>query len=135
MLWIRLEGIAAIAVHVAINRLFSIPIANHLLTLAGFGFIWSAIQYAHHFGTVRDVYWGARNLKSPWIIDKVWLNHNWHLNHHLRPAVPWLYLPTLFSGEQYEQRGSLTLAYLKMWQGPRFTTERVQSRIAGKTIK
>ena len=44
----------------------------------GFGFMWSAMQYVHHYGTERHVTRGARNLWLFGPIDLVWLNHNWH---------------------------------------------------------
>jgi fatty acid desaturase len=98
----------------------------------GFGFLWSAMQYAHHYGTERDVQKGALNLKTFSLLDLVWLNHNWHLNHHMHPTVPWIHLPAL-SGDG-ERRGSLLGAYLREWRGPRFSDERVENRYAGKVI-
>jgi len=63
------------------------------------------MQYAHHYGTVRDVQKGAMNLKTFEFLDRIWLNHNWHLNHHMSPTVPWVYLPPL--SEPNETRGGL----------------------------
>ena len=131
---IRLEAAAAILLHVGLVLIFGIPILNYLVMLFGFGFMWSAMQYVHHFATVRDVHAGARNLKTLAAIDLIWLNHNYHLNHHMRPTVPWIYLPSLFEGEPF-QRSSLVLAYLRMWRGPRLTHEHVHNRFAGKIIK
>jgi len=131
---IRLEALAAILLHAGLVLGFGIPVFNYVVLMFGFGFMWSAMQYVHHFATVRDVREGARNLKTLAIIDLVWLNHNYHLNHHLRPTVPWIYLPDLFEGESFD-RSSLLLAYLRMWRGPRLTTERVRNRFAGKIIK
>jgi fatty acid desaturase len=133
--WIRLEAIAAIALHVSLILLFGTPPVRHLIVLMGFGFLWSAMQYAHHFGTAREVLHGARNLKTFPLLDKIWLNHNWHLNHHLRPTVPWIYLPGLFHGAQYEERGSLLRAYFFMWRGPRFSEERVENRYTDRVIR
>ena len=96
---------------------WKIPVSHYLAVLFGFGLTWSAMQYAHHYGTVRDVQKGAMNLKTFRLLDLVWLNHNWHLNHHMHPTVPWLYLPRL-AEERGERRGSLLLAYLREWRGP-----------------
>lgn len=130
---IRLECAAAIALHGALVWALHIPIASYLIMYAGFGFMWSAMQYVHHYGTERHVTRGARNL---WIwgpLDLLWLNHNWHLTHHQHPSVPWVYLPrTEADGET--RRGFLLTAYLKMWRGPRLARERVQNRYAGKLI-
>ena len=131
---IRLEAAAAILLHVGLVVVFDVPIVNYCGMMFGFGFMWSAMQYVHHFATARDVRQGARNLRTFSVIDKVWLNHNFHLNHHMRPTIPWIYLPRLFSGEQFEQ-SSLLLAYLRMWRGPRLTKQRVSNRFAGKIIK
>ena len=106
---------------------------HYLAVMFGFGFTWSAMQYAHHYGTVRDVRRGAMNLKTFPLLDLVWLNHNWHLNHHLHPTVPWIHLPWL--SDAREARGSLYAAYLREWRGPRFSTERVENRYAGQVIK
>ncbi|MGH9723181.1 MAG: fatty acid desaturase family protein [Bryobacteraceae bacterium] len=132
---IRAEAFAAITLHAALMWGFGVAWWRYAAVLAGFGFIWSAMQYAHHFGAARDVQKGARNLRTFALIDKLWLNHNWHLNHHMRPTVPWIHLPGLFQGEEYERRGSLTAAYFRMWRGPRFTTERIENRFAGRIIR
>jgi len=53
-----------------------IPLVHYFAVMFGFGFIWSAMQYAHHYGTIRDVATGAMNLKTFWLLDLIWLNHN-----------------------------------------------------------
>ena len=130
---IRIEGAAAIALHVGLVWLFAIPAGNYVVMYAGFGFMWSAMQYVHHYGTERHVTRGARNL---WIwapLDLLWLNHNWHLTHHQNPAVPWIHLPRTDT-EGDTRRGFLLTAYLRMWRGPRRACERVRNRYAGKLI-
>jgi fatty acid desaturase len=136
--WIRLEGIAAIALHTSIVLALRIPIWHYAAMYASFGFMWSAMQYVHHYGTERHVTRGARNL---WIfgpIDKLWLNHNWHRSHHEHPTVPWIHLPALAATEDAPEtstrRGFLPLAYLKMWKGPRRTDEHVENKYAGRII-
>ncbi len=70
----------------------------------GFGLSWSAMQYVHHYGTERHVTRGARNLRFWDPIDRLWLNHNWHLVHHEHPTVPWIHLPEM--GKRHRrQRG------------------------------
>jgi len=130
---ISLECAAGIALHVTVVWSLGIPVANYLIMYAGFGFMWSAMQYVHHYGTERHVTKGARNL---WIwapLDLFWLNHNWHLAHHQRPAVPWIYLPVIET-EGDTRRGFLLTAYLKMWRGPRLAKESVKNRSAGMLI-
>ena len=129
---VQLEALIIVALHASLIVWWHIPIAHYAAVLFGFGFLWSAMQYAHHYGTVRDVAKGAMNLKTTPMLDWIWLNHNWHLNHHMRPTVPWLYLPRLT--EQDAPRGHLVSAYLREWRGPQFSSEHVENRYAGKVI-
>jgi fatty acid desaturase len=129
---IQIEALAAILLHASMIYFWKIPLLNYLAVMFGFGFIWSAMQYTHHYGTARDVQKGAMNLKTFRLLDLIWLNHNWHLNHHMRPTVPWIYLSQL--SEEKDARGSLFVAYLREWRGPQFSTERVENRYAGKVI-
>jgi len=131
---VMIEAAAAIALHVGLNLLFAIPLWHHLALLAGFGLVWSGLQYVHHFGTERDVQKGALNLRTLAPLDLILLNHNWHLNHHLSPTISWVYLPFIHEGPD-APRGSLLRAYLRMWRGPRRTDVRVTNRYAGKIIR
>jgi fatty acid desaturase len=131
-LWIRIEALAAILFHAAMIHFWSIPFLHYLVVMFGFGFTWSAMQYAHHYGTVRDVRKGAANLKTFYLLDLLLLHHNSHLNHHMHPTVPWKYLPRL--SDPQETPGSLLAAYCREWRGPKFSTERVENRYAGRII-
>jgi fatty acid desaturase len=127
------ESVAVVALHAGLVWAWHIPLSHYFAVMFGFGFMWSAMQYAHHYGTERDVLKGARNLRTFRLLDLVWLNHNWHRNHHAQPTVPWIYLPLL--GEPHEARGSLVAAYFKMWNGPQPATEHVENRYAGRIIQ
>jgi hypothetical protein len=131
--WIQGECAAALLLHSAIIYSAGIPLGNYLSIYAGFGLMWSAMQYVHHYGAERHVTRGARNLWLWAPIDWLWLNHNWHLTHHQHPTVSWLFLPRIGATEDPE-RGFLPWAYLKMWRGPRRTNERVQNKYAGRVI-
>jgi len=131
---IRLEALLLFVLHGGILWLGAIPWQNYAIVLFGFGFSWSAMQYVHHFGTVRDVQKGARNLRTFFWLDALWLNHNWHLNHHINPTAPWIYLPHLYSGAEFI-RGNLFLAYVRMWRGPQPATARVENYYAGVIIR
>jgi fatty acid desaturase len=136
--WIQLEGIAAIALHTAIVWSLRIPIVHYLAMYGAFGFMWSAMQYVHHYGTERHVTRGARNLFLFAPIDAVWLNHNWHQAHHEHPTVPWIHLPQLAADDEQTapaRRGFLPWAYVKMWRGPRRTDEHVENKYAGRIIQ
>src|SRR5438046_696589 len=131
---IQLECAAALLLRSLRFWWLRIPWVNYLVLYSGFGFMWSAMQYVHHYGTERHVTRGARNL---WIfgpIDAIWLNHNWHLAHHEHPTVPWIHLRE-FSEQKTPRRGFLPWAYLKMWKGPRRTDEHVENKYAGRIIQ
>jgi fatty acid desaturase len=130
---VQVEALAAILLHAAMIGFWGIPVLHYLAVMFGFGLSWSAMQYAHHYGTVRDVRRGAMNLKTFFLLDLVLLNHNWHLNHHMHPTVSWKYLPLL--SDPHEKRGSLLAAILREWRGPQFSTERVENCYAGKIIQ
>ena len=131
---IQIEAAAIIALHVAIVFALDIPVVNYAVMYAGFGLSWSAMQYVHHFGTTRHVLDGARNLWLWGPIDRLWLNHNWHLTHHRHPTVPWIYLPRL-GRREHPDRGFLPLHYMRMWKGPRKATDHVRNRYAGRVIR
>ncbi len=131
---IRLEAIAVFLLHGTWIWLWGTPVWKHLLLLGSFGVLWSALQYVHHFGTERDVLKGARNLRTWKWLDALWLNHNWHRNHHSQPTVPWTRLPEI-TPENDGQRGRVLSAYLRMWRGPKLTDERIENHHAGKIIR
>jgi fatty acid desaturase len=130
---IQAEAALAIALHAGIVTWLQIPLLRYAGMYAGFGLLWSAMQYVHHYGTQRDVLGGARNLWLGQPLDLLLLNHNWHRTHHENPTIPWTELPS--HGEREKGlRGFLPWAYLKMWRGPTLTTERVENRYAGRII-
>lgn len=131
---IRLEALAVFLFHASWILLWNVPVWKYLTLLGSFGILWSALQYVHHFGTERDVLKGARNLRTWKWLDALWLNHNWHRNHHARPTVPWKNLPEI-TPENDGERGPLLAAYLKMWRGPKLTDQRVKNHHAGKIVR
>jgi len=132
---IQLECLAVIILHVMIVWSLNIPLLNYAVMYFGFGFTWSAMQYVHHYGTERHVTRGARNLRLWGPIDRLWLNHNWHLAHHEHPTVPWIYLPRLSDGGESAKRGFLLWSYLRMWRGPRKAADHVENQYAGRLIR
>jgi fatty acid desaturase len=130
---IQLEALLVVLLHASVIHFWHIPLGHYFVVMFGFGFLWSAMQYAHHYGTVRDVAKGAVNVKTFRLLDLIWLNHNWHLKHHMRPTVPWIHLPLL--SEAGDARGSLLQVCLRQWRGPRPATEHVENRYAGKVIR
>jgi fatty acid desaturase len=132
--WIRLEAILVFLLHGSMICFFRIPVMRYLAVLCGFGFLWSTLQYIHHYGAVRDVQKGAWNVRTWRVFNWVWLNHHWHLNHHLYPTVSWIYLPSL-QAEGASSPVPFWKAYLRQWRGPHFTSEHVSNRHAGRVIK
>jgi fatty acid desaturase len=132
-LLIQLECAAVIVLHTVVVLSFHIPVLNYAVMYFGFGLMWSAMQYVHHYGTERHVTRGARNLWLWGPIDRLWLNHNWHRTHHEHPTVPWIHLPGIAS--EAPPRGFLLTAYLRMWRGPRPASEHVANQYAGRIIR
>ena len=132
---IRLECLAVIGLHGLLIWGFHIPLLNYAVMYFGFGLTWSSMQYVHHYGTERHVTRGARNLRLWEPVDRLWLNHNWHLVHHEHPTVPWVHLPHIGKVEQPGKRGFLLWSYVKMWRGPRKAKERVENQYAGRIIR
>lgn len=129
---IRLESAGAVLLHTCLVWMLKVPVWHYLAMYAGFGIMWSAMQYVHHYGTERHVTRGARNL---WIwkpLDLFWMNHNWHLKHHEHPSLPWIYLSE--APEKDTASGFLLTAYLRMWRGPRPAPGKVPNPHADKII-
>jgi fatty acid desaturase len=132
---IQLECALVIGLHALIVWWFKIPLARYAVMYFGFGLMWSSLQYVHHYATERHVTRGARNLRLWEPIDRIWLNHNWHLAHHEHPTVPWIHLPIIGTSGQPQKRGFLLWSYLRMWRGPQKATDRVQNQYAGRIIR
>lgn len=85
------------------------------------GFVWSSQNYINHAFSPRDIINGAHNLKVPIWLKFVYLNFNLHLAHHQNPKIPWVHLP------KYVKTGGGRIPfyrnYLRLWKGPRLTTE------------
>lgn len=131
--WIQFECALVLLLHGALIYFLHIPLTHYVVVLCGFGFMWSTLQYIHHHGTPRDVQKGAWNVRTWRLFDLIWLNHHWHLNHHLSPTIPWIYLPQL--RHENAQPIPFWRAYWRQWRGPRFTNERLDNRHAGKLIR
>ena len=108
---------------------------HYLILYATGGFCWSAMQYVHHYETERHVTRGARNLWLFGPVDLLLLNHNWHRAHHEHPTIPWIYLGSLGQDRARGIKGFLPYHYLRMWRGPRRTSEHVENKYAGRIIQ
>lgn len=131
---IRAEAWLVVLIHSAICWWLGRNAIAYGLMYLVFGMSWSTLQYVHHYGTCRDVLRGAKNLHYGWPLDALWLNHGWHLTHHLHPTVPWVHLREV-AGEHEPCDESLAGAYFRMWRGPVLSTERVQNRYDGYVVQ
>ncbi|MCC6151122.1 MAG: fatty acid desaturase [Planctomycetes bacterium] len=131
---IRIEALLAIALHTGVVLGLGVPLLRYCLVYAAFGFVWSAMQYTHHFDTRRDVIEGSRNVWVFPLVDTLWLNHDWHRVHHRHPTLPWNYLAKLGRVED-GQRSFALWHYLRMWRGPRRAVEHVENHYAGRLIR
>ena len=60
-----------------------------------FAMHWSALQYADHAWSARDVAAGAWDLRVPRLVRWLTLNYQLHRAHHAHPSAPWTELPKL----------------------------------------
>jgi len=111
---IRLEAAGTVAVQAL--GLFTFGWTWALLQAAG-GICWASQQYVTHAGSPRHVLDGAHNLKAPRLYEALLLHFNWHLAHHQRPKVPWLYLPQF--DDPRRVRPAYFASFLRFWRGPR----------------
>lgn len=132
--FIRLEAVFVFLFHGSLLWLGADP-AGYLFFYLLAGLLWSSQQYLHHYDTPRDIVMGAHNVRTFAWLDALWLNHNWHLNHHISPQTPWNRLPLVKGpGAKSEERIPMHRAYLAMWKGPRPTTAVVPDKTEGKVI-
>jgi len=86
-----------------------------------FGLNWSSVQYTDHAGSPRDVLEGAWNLKFWRVSQALFLNYNFHLVHHRRPDIPWVYLPRMAQSD--DPNPSFWPIYLRLFFGARLAPE------------
>jgi fatty acid desaturase len=127
---IRAEAWAVLILHSTIAWQLGSWAIRYAMIYLVFGISWSTLQYVHHYGTCRDVLRGAKNLRYGPVLDLLWLNHGWHLTHHLHPTVSWVHLREVGSDAE-PCTESLASAYLKMWRGPILTTDHVKNEYDG----
>lgn len=117
----RREARVVILVHAAILLLLGIPLVSWLTVFAIHAFVWCSQNYVNHAFSKRAIVDGAHNLAVPTWLTPLYLNFNLHLAHHRHPQVPWIHLPQLvLTGEL---QISFFTNYLRLWCGPRLTTE------------
>jgi fatty acid desaturase len=111
----RLEVLFTIFVQASLFYFLDLSFTSYILCYFLFGFTWSALQYADHAYSVRDIRNGAWNLKVHPITKAFFLNYHDHLAHHQHPNVPWIHLPKFV--DPAEKKPEFWSIYLKMWRG------------------
>jgi fatty acid desaturase len=109
------EGIASLALQLALVTALDLSLTGWLLCYWAFGLNWSSVQYSDHAGSPRDVIEGAWNLRFWPGAQWAFLNYNFHLAHHRRPDVPWIHLPRFVRPD--DPRPSFWSIYLRLWLG------------------
>lgn len=118
----RKESIVVILFQAGVLWMINWDFGSWAILLLVHGFIWSSQNYVNHAFSPRDIINGAHNLKVPVWLNLVYLNFNVHLAHHQNPQVPWIYLPRFI--KTGAGRISFFRNYLRLWKGPRLTTEK-----------
>ena len=114
---IRLELLLTLGFQVALFLLLDLSFWPTLACFWAFGMYWGSLQYADHAWSPRDIREGAWNLRVNPVTRFVFLNYHYHLVHHMRPRLPWLYLPRYV--DHSKPRPGFLRIYLEMWKGPK----------------
>ncbi|MBY0414275.1 MAG: fatty acid desaturase [Bdellovibrionales bacterium] len=115
ILRMRLEVLFTLAVQISMFLLLGLSFSTYIMCYFAFGFTWSALQYADHAFSVRDIRNGAWNLKVHPVTKAFFLNYHDHLAHHQHPNVPWIHLPKFV--DPNIERPEFLAIYFKMWKG------------------
>ena len=89
---VRAETIALILFWVGAWNGLNLDWQSLALCYATFAFSWSSQQYIYHVRTPRHLIEGAYDLSVWTPIQWLYLNFNFHLQHHKAVNVPWLYM-------------------------------------------
>tara|TARA_B100001105_G_scaffold27364_1_gene19225 strand:+ start:1709 stop:2656 length:948 start_codon:yes stop_codon:yes gene_type:complete len=117
---IWLEAFAILSFQLGMFFILDLKLAPFLILYAMHAFSWSSQNYVNHAFSPRDIINGAHNLKLNPLLKPFYLNWNYHLAHHQNPGIPWIHLPKFVETSKVSSYG---MAYLKLWKGPRLTTE------------
>lgn len=110
-----LEGLASMAIQVAIFVVLDLSFWSWIVCYWAFGINWSSVQYTDHAGSPRDVVEGAWNLRFSRVSQWLFLNYNLHLAHHREPGIPWVHLPERV--RHGDPNPSFWRIYLRLWLG------------------
>ncbi len=119
---VRWELLATLIFQLGIIFILGVGFKAWLICYWAFAFLWGSLQYADHAWSVRDIRKGAWNLKVNKVVQFIFLNYHHHLAHHEHPYVPWIHLHKFV--DFAIERPTHFKIWLKMWAGPKLTTER-----------
>lgn len=115
ILRMRFEVLFTLIFQVTLFMVLDLSWSAYFLCYSFFAVTWSALQYADHAYSVRDIRNGAWNLRVHPITKAFFLNYHDHLAHHQHPNVPWIHLPKFVVPGVH--RPKFLDIYLKMWRG------------------
>ncbi len=115
ILRMRLEVVFTLFVQIFFFWFLNLSLGSYFLCYSFFAVTWSALQYADHAYSVRDIRNGAWNLKVHPITKAFFLNYHDHLAHHQHPNVPWIHLPKFVPVDSVKPE--FLSIYFKMWRG------------------
>jgi fatty acid desaturase/membrane-associated phospholipid phosphatase/phytoene/squalene synthetase len=110
----RLEVITSVGLQAVLIWVLELSALGWLACYGAFALSWSSLQYMDHAFSPLDARQGAWNLRVNPIVRAFFLNYHFHLAHHERPSMPWLYLGTeSVAGPRFID------VWLQSWRGPR----------------
>lgn len=111
----RLEALALFAFWIAVPWLAGWSWTTVAQAYAAFAFSWSSLQWVYHLRTPLHPVEGAYNLRAPLVVRWLFLNFNYNLTHHRRPALAW---QELYDASDARETQPLWYRWLAMVQPP-----------------
>ncbi|MCB9791352.1 MAG: fatty acid desaturase [Alphaproteobacteria bacterium] len=113
---IRAEVALTLGLWAAMLSIVGLSWTTLVLFYGVFAFFWASQQYVYHVRTPLHLVEGSLDLRMNPALGWLWMHFNYHLTHHRRPKVPWLYLPQV--AEQAPTQPYLR-TWLTSWRPPR----------------
>ena len=113
---IIMEVLLCIAMFISSYYLLELNMERILISYLAFAFFYSSQQQIYHNRASRHIIEGTYNLRLPKPLQLVYLNSNFHLQHHRTPNVSWYYLDTLAQNETHAE--SFMKHYFRLFTPP-----------------
>ena len=111
----RVEAVLLVAFWAVVPWLVGWSWSTLAQAYAAFAFSWSSLQWVYHLRTPLHPVEGAYNLRLPTPVRWLFLNFNYNLTHHRRPALPW---QDLFAASDPAETQPLWYRWLRMVEPP-----------------